>query len=110
MSWCDGPPGRKIMMTALWPLRTPALASARRRSGRARPPRPSAPIFKKLRRDNPSQNFDPPPRMLNIAGFDARPKMAKTLAAYGCYAQTRAKANSNLADKPPLAYKSFGDI
>ena len=39
------------MMTALWDLPMPELASARSRSGSARPPSPSAPIFKKQRCD-----------------------------------------------------------
>ncbi len=65
-SWCDGPPGRKIMMTALCDRRIPDSASARSSCGRASPPRPRAPIRRKFRRDTPSQNRCGLPRIVSI--------------------------------------------
>ncbi len=55
MSWCGGPPARKIMMTALCERRTPDWLSARSRPGSDRPPRASPPILRKSRRVTPSQ-------------------------------------------------------
>src|SRR2546423_1902520 len=47
------------MMTALCDLPMPEADSARSSCGSVRPPRPRAPILRKLRRERPSQNFDP---------------------------------------------------
>jgi hypothetical protein len=54
------------MITALCPGRWPNAASDRNNSGRANPPSPSAPIFRKLRREIPSQNREPEPSILKI--------------------------------------------
>src|SRR5437870_17620 len=57
------------MMTALRdePAPPPASAWARSSCGRARPPRPKAPILMKLRRDTPSQKRESgrPPKIVN---------------------------------------------
>src|SRR4051812_33440893 len=57
MSIWLGPPPRQIMMTDFSRFAGETDPSARRRknSGRVKPPRASAPVFKKLRRDSPSQ-------------------------------------------------------
>src|SRR5689334_10240752 len=65
MSWWLGPPDRWTLMSAL-ELVLPSLASRRRRSGSARPPRPIAPIFRKLRRATPSQLGNRSPVMVNM--------------------------------------------
>ena len=55
-SMCDGPPGRKMLISALRerPAR-PAPSSRARSCGRDRPPRAMPPILRKLRRAIPSQ-------------------------------------------------------
>ena len=49
MSWCGGPPGRKIMITDLFDF-SPVAASARSTSESVRPPKASPPICKNPRR------------------------------------------------------------
>ena len=66
MSWCDGPPGRKIMMIALCERRRPDCVSAWSSCGRVSPPKPSAPILRKLRREMPSQKRVLFPRIVSI--------------------------------------------
>src|SRR5436309_5899069 len=44
-----------MRMTDLWPVRTPASASARRRFGSARPPSPRPPMVRNPRRETPLQ-------------------------------------------------------
>src|ERR1043165_7424788 len=65
MSWWLGPPDRWTLMIALEVV-LPSRASARRRSGRAKPPRPIAPILRKLRRAMPSQLGNRSPVMVNM--------------------------------------------
>src|ERR1044072_2266803 len=58
MSMWLGPPPRQIMMTDLsrFPGGTAPSALSRRNGGSVNPPSASAPVFKKLRRESPSQN------------------------------------------------------
>ena len=59
VSWCGGPPPRKMLITALCEDRVPARASARNKSARdndIRPPIERPPIRMKSRRRSLSQN------------------------------------------------------
>ncbi len=69
MSWCGGPPGRKIMITER-AERRPLAASARRMSLIDNPPKASPPIFRNPRRETRSQNAPARfcPKMVNMRG------------------------------------------
>src|SRR5215204_1281722 len=54
------------MMTALCDFRMPEAASASKSCGKASPPKPSAPIFRKFRRETPSQNFELEPWIVSM--------------------------------------------
>ena len=66
MSWWGGPPGSRIMIVALWGRETPWTDSAASISRNPIPPMAKLPIDRKLRRDTPSQNRDPGPRMFSM--------------------------------------------
>src|SRR5262245_37319942 len=70
ISWCGGPPPRKILMIALCRDGETALASAWRRSASERlvAPKLNRPIFRKLRREMPSQYRFFWPEIVNMAG------------------------------------------
>src|SRR6476620_11306988 len=65
MSMCDGPRGRKIMITDLW-RELPDTASARKMSASVKPPIASEPNFKNPRREMPSHRQYGRPRMDNM--------------------------------------------
>src|SRR5436190_19267150 len=54
------------MMIALCAFRIPEAASASKSCGRASPPKPNAPIFRKFRRETPSQNFELEPWIVSM--------------------------------------------
>ena len=66
MSWWGGPPGSRIMIVALWGRETPWTDSAASISRNPIPPIARLPIDRKLRRDTPSQNRDPGPRIFSM--------------------------------------------
>ena len=55
MSWCDGPPGKKTMITDLCRRGAVEAASALSSVGRSRPPSASPPTVSNDRRETPSQ-------------------------------------------------------
>src|SRR5262249_55419139 len=70
ISWCGGPPPRKMLMTALCDEDVPARASARKTAARLKvvAPKEKAPGFKKLRRLMPSQYRLLGPKMVSMVG------------------------------------------
>src|SRR5260370_628883 len=52
MSWCDCPPGRKIMIHALWEIPSPETASACSSCGSVHPPMTSPPIYWHFQRES----------------------------------------------------------
>src|SRR4030095_11401131 len=91
------------MMTALCELRMPDCDSAFSSCGRGRPPNPSAPTFRKFRREMPSQNCEVEPLGKSVSIIQISDEFAHRLHAvlHPELRATRQIRQRDLADVDP---------
>src|SRR5579872_3662332 len=101
-------------MTALWPPRTPAAASAARASVSDIPPSASPPIFRNSRLLTPSQNGEPPPpRIVSTVHPPRKPqphRSAPPANVAPCRVLTTRLPNGDMNCTRPLTIRELGPL